>query len=92
MNYNNPHNLYKLPSYKKFMIDNLIDNTRNNYERLEPMNWLDKSIAEEYMKEKDNIRRNFINKNFGDLTSKEKDILLKNLIKAEQFSPAEKYY
>ena len=43
-----------------------------------------------YEEEVEKIRRDFINKNFGDLTSKEKDILLENLIKAEHFSSAER--
>lgn len=44
-----------------------------------------------YKEELINIRKKFIDKKFYDLTEMDKEILLINLIKAEEFTPCEKY-
>ena len=91
MNYNNYHNLYKLPFPDIWKYENQLKKSNKSYHLMDRRN---QGILRGrlWRAEVDKIRRDFINKNFGDLTSKEKDILLENLIKAEQFSPAEKYY
>ena len=87
MNYNNPHNLYKLPRFDYMKYHNKLKKSNKSYHVMDNYN---QAILRGrlWRAEVDKIRRDFINKNFGDLTSKEKDILLENLIKAEQFSPA----
>ena len=90
MNYNNPHNLYKLPSIDFLKYENQLKKSNKSYHLMDHYN---QGILRGrlWRAEEDKIRRDFINKNFVDLTSKEKDILLINLIKAEQFSPTERF-
>ena len=90
MNYNNHHNLYKLPVYDFWKYENQLKKSNKTYHLMDVFN---QGILRGrlWRAEVDEIRRDFINKNFEDLTSKEKDILLENLIKAEKFSPTEYY-
>jgi hypothetical protein len=63
-----------------------------NYERLEPMDWQNKMriVAQEYKKEKDRIRRDYVYKNFPNENERDKEQLIKNLEKGEEFTPAKK--
>ena len=90
MNYGNRHNLYKLPHFDFMKYENKL---KKSYKTYDIMDYRNKRMLrfKLYEEEVDKIIRDFINKNFGDLTSKEKDILLENLIKAEHFSPAERF-
>ena len=85
MNYNNYHNLYKIPyfTYDKIEVIEIKKRFYTYYSRTYTYSTYKKDIK--------NIRTNFINNNFPDLTYDEKDILLKNLIKAEEFAPTERY-
>tara|TARA_Y100000389_G_scaffold173873_1_gene183373 strand:+ start:454 stop:825 length:372 start_codon:yes stop_codon:yes gene_type:complete len=77
---------YTFPSYILFMRNY----GRNNYERLKPMDNQNKMkiMAEEYAKEKDRIRKDYVYKNFPN--ERDKEQLIKNLKKAEEFTPAKK--
>jgi hypothetical protein len=90
MNYSNPHNLYKLTHFDFWKYHNQLKKINKSYDLMDGQN---QGILRGrlWRAEEDKIRRDFINKNFVDLTSKEKDILLINLIKAEQFSPTERF-
>lgn len=91
MDYKNYHNLYKLPYFSPYKY---IEELKNKYKTYDLMDSNNKSKLRRlaYEEEVEKIRRDFINKNFDDLNDDEKDILLNNLIKAEQFSPTERYY
>ena len=89
MNYSNRHNLYKLPRFDFMKYGNKLKKSNKTYDTMDYSNKFMLSFKL-YEEEVEKIRRDFINKNFGDLTSKEKDILLENLIKAEHFSSAER--
>lgn len=81
---------YIFPSYQKFMRDY----NKNHYKRLEPMDMSNKIklILQEYAKEKDRIRKDYVYKNFKDLNEIDKKKLIENLKKAEEFTKPKQIY
>lgn len=70
------------------------DYNKNHYKRLEPMDMSNKTklILQEYAKEKDRIRKDYVYKNFKDLNEIDKKKLIENLKKAEEFTKPKQIY